>query len=265
MESAGSRLRKVRQEKGLSLEEVHRKTKIHLKILKAIEEDSLVSLNAVYAKGFLKIYCKFLGVDPKEFISESKEKEEAGDSKEAKESKIEPRRILKPQHPVGPTIKEVKIKLGFLIGRLPLGLKLKKIALTLFIILIALILFRLVNISLSKRQTLEEKKLSAAKVESKEQGSSQIHKIAPSEDIKLYIHAKEDCWIELRADGKLLFRRILKAGNSESWKAKERIEFSLGNAGVIDVEVNGKRMPALGRRGQVVKNIVITKEGLTVK
>jgi len=68
MESTGSRLKKLRQEKGLSLEEVHKKTKIRLNILKAIEEDNIIGLSPVYIKGFLKIYCKFLGTEPKEYI-----------------------------------------------------------------------------------------------------------------------------------------------------------------------------------------------------
>ena len=40
-DSAGEKIKSARLQKGLSLEEVHKKTKIHLNILKAIEEDSL--------------------------------------------------------------------------------------------------------------------------------------------------------------------------------------------------------------------------------
>ena len=58
MESPGARLKKIRLEKGISLEEVHKKTRIHLDLLKAIEEDSLINLSPVYTKGFLKIYCQ---------------------------------------------------------------------------------------------------------------------------------------------------------------------------------------------------------------
>ncbi|MBI3991561.1 MAG: helix-turn-helix domain-containing protein, partial [Candidatus Omnitrophica bacterium] len=73
MESTGTKLKNLRLQKGLSLEDVHKKTKIHLNILKAIEEDSLVNFSPVYIKGFLKIYCKSLGVDPRDCISDYKE------------------------------------------------------------------------------------------------------------------------------------------------------------------------------------------------
>ena len=98
--------------------------------------------------------------------------------------------------------------------------------------------------------------------------TSQVPAIAPKEIpsvIRLGAYAREDCWILLKADGRVVFQNILKKGRSENWQADQKIEFSLGNAGVVDLEVNGKRMPVLGRRGQVIKNIVITKEeGLRV-
>ena len=73
MQGCGVRLKKVRLERGISLEEAHKKTKIHLDILKALEEDSVVNLNPIYVKGFLKIYCNFLKVDPREYITDYKE------------------------------------------------------------------------------------------------------------------------------------------------------------------------------------------------
>jgi hypothetical protein len=93
--------------------------------------------------------------------------------------------------------------------------------------------------------------------------------IAPKREtiagIRLVIQAKENCWVRLTADGRVIFQNILRKGRSETWQAKDKIELSLGNAGVVVLEVNGKVMPSLGRKGQTIKNIVITaKEGLKV-
>jgi cytoskeletal protein RodZ len=41
IETAGARLKQLRLEKGISLEEVQKKTRIHLNVLRAIEGDSL--------------------------------------------------------------------------------------------------------------------------------------------------------------------------------------------------------------------------------
>ena len=73
MEPIGEKLKKARLEKGLTLEEVHRKTKIHLNVLKAIEEGSLVNFSPVYIKGFLKIYCKFLGIEYSDSLFDHKQ------------------------------------------------------------------------------------------------------------------------------------------------------------------------------------------------
>jgi hypothetical protein len=69
--------------------------------------------------------------------------------------------------------------------------------------------------------------------------------------------------MQVRVDGKVAFQNILKKSRAESWQAKERIVLSVANAGVVDLEVNGKLISNLGRRGQALKNITVTKEGLT--
>jgi hypothetical protein len=56
----------------------------------------------------------------------------------------------------------------------------------------------------------------------------------------------------------------LKKGRFENWYAKDKIELSLGNAAAVDLEVNGRPISNLGRKGQALKNIVITKEGLMI-
>src|SRR5512137_1102470 len=72
MSSIGARLKDIRLKKGLSLEEAHAKTKLNVTILKAIEENNLVQVSPVYIKGFIKIYCEFLGVDPLEYSPDSR-------------------------------------------------------------------------------------------------------------------------------------------------------------------------------------------------
>jgi cytoskeletal protein RodZ len=73
IELIGERLKKIRQEKGLTLEDLHKKTKVHLNILKAIEGEALTNLSPIYLKGFIKIYCKALGLEPKDYLPDYKE------------------------------------------------------------------------------------------------------------------------------------------------------------------------------------------------
>ena len=252
MESTGSRLKNLRLEKGISLQEVHKKTKLHLNILRAIEDDALVGFNPVYIKGFLKIYCKFLGVDPKDYIVDYKEPTVPVEL--AEQPKKESLGLKKPVSFIKTnsvkwvsSFKSINIKLVFL---------------AILIIFLAIGLFNLGKFISSKRGLRATGK---TKVMTRVGESASSRSKQAISAIMLGVRAKQDCWIELRADGRLMFRRTLKKGQFESWQAKDKIEFSLGNAGGIELELNGKAIPSIGRRGQVVRNITITKkEGLVI-
>lgn len=248
----GARLKKLRLEKGISLEEVQRKTKIHLNILKDIEEDALLNFNSVYIKGFLKIYCKFLNVDHKDYLSD----------------------YQPPQTPIylartvdSPPALWQRISLKPFMSKLK-NIKIKKALTGLLIFLIIIALFN-IGKGISSRPSRKHDKavLTARTAEDKKEGKVQAAKsydAAAIKEIRLSIFAMEDCFINLKSDGHAVFRGILAKGRSETWQAKDRIEFSLGNAGVAELEVNGKRISSLGRRGEAVKNISITREGLSI-
>lgn len=64
MKSVGSILRDTRQKKGILLEEVEKATKIRRKFLDAIERDDYSLIPSLaYAKGFVKNYSEYLGLD----------------------------------------------------------------------------------------------------------------------------------------------------------------------------------------------------------
>ncbi|KKU81103.1 MAG: Helix-turn-helix domain-containing protein [Candidatus Gottesmanbacteria bacterium GW2011_GWA1_47_8] len=64
MKTVGSIFREAREKKHLTLEHVERATKIRKKFLSDIERDDYENLpSAAYAKGFVKNYSDFLGLD----------------------------------------------------------------------------------------------------------------------------------------------------------------------------------------------------------
>jgi cytoskeletal protein RodZ len=69
MESLGKFLRKERETRNISLEEVSKFTKIKQHHLKAIEEGRPELLPpAPYVKGYLNVYAKYLTLDPKNIV-----------------------------------------------------------------------------------------------------------------------------------------------------------------------------------------------------
>lgn len=236
-ESRGERLKKIRKSKGLSLEQVHQGTKIHMGIIKDLEEDVLGGMAPAYIKGLLKIYCTFLGVDAKEFIEdydrpESNNKIEAADSSASAEQLP----LTKPKVNLSVIKKKINIK---------------PIVLIVFLLVLGIAAFKF-----GKNISTTTPKPNPEVVPAVSQPAPVVNRP------RLGVRAKEDCWLEVKCDGKTIFKGILKKGRSDFWEAEEKIEFTVGSAGVIEIEVNRRMLPTLGRRGQVIRNILVTKEGL---
>jgi len=277
MEKIGERIKKIRLEKGLSLEEVHRKTKIHLNVLKAIEEDALVNFSPIYIRGFIKIYCKFLGVDPKDFIADYKETKPspAMIASQARQQNPPANKQTKPAKPI--QLPSIKLNNPRVISTIKtIALVVIVLFLTIWSIKFTKFVFTKVGAMFTKHKQApiveiaqkQEKKPAAGKAQkNKTQAQPAVVKNKqPHEnvaEIRLSIRAKDDCWMQVKLDGKTVFQNILKKGRFENWKANDKIELSLGNAGVVELEVNGKLISSLGRRGQALKNILITKDGLS--
>ncbi len=69
METVGEFFRQVRETKGLTLDEVASKTRIHPDFLKALEEGNYAKLpDQVFAKGFVRSYARSLGLDEEDAV-----------------------------------------------------------------------------------------------------------------------------------------------------------------------------------------------------
>lgn len=227
MEAIGEKFKKIRLEKGLSLQDVQKKTKIHVNILEALEEGRLINKPPVYIQGFLKIYCKFLGVSPQDYIGDF----DKPDNKTAYLNVYQ-----KPILPK-PAVRLSGFRPHFKIIR---------------VIAAAVLLFMLGAGVVKLTKIYKKQKKNTPPILARQ--------ILPFETIRVGIRARENCWIKAKVDGKVVFADILKKGRFESWQGKEKIELSLGNAGGIDLQLNDKLISPLGRKGQAIKHLVVTKE-----
>ncbi len=266
MDKAGERLKKIRLDKGISLEDVARKTRVPLNILRLIEEDGFINLEPVYIKGFIKIYCNYLGVAPSDFITELKEPQvtmKLSDEEEKASTFLRPlpaRREF-PWRPVMAAAGVIAALVMLILIGQGIGRALRQRA------------DADAKPKVRAVKTVQQKKKAAdAPVQQKKpvpQAASVRRAAAGSakseqSGIRLGIHAADDCWMQVKIDGKTVFQSVLFRGRMESWTARDRIDLWLGSAGAVELEVNGSRIPSLGRKGQVLKNIVINKDGLKV-
>lgn len=264
MESSGARLKRIRLEKGLSLEDVQKKTKMHLNVLNAIEGDSISDLSPIYLRSFIKLYCNFLGVDPKDYLSEVKQasvvkpsvkQAPAKHADSGKESSI---------------LKNVSQTLGTL-GKNKANKKI--IIYVLSAIVLSIGLFncgKWITAKRSQKQVaapvVAERKTKPVKTTAVSAKATQEIKYQKEslQGIKLVIIARDNCFVSTKVDGRTVFQRILEKGRSKTWQANKKIELSLGNAGAVELQINGQRFPSLGKKNQALKGIVITGQGMNI-
>jgi len=241
-------LKQLRLEKKFSLEDVHKSTHIPIKILEAIEEERIPNISPVYLKGFIKLYCNFLGVDYRDYLDVFLGKE--------KNLKKEKSLFLE---------SDIKVKRGLdYIFRI----KNKKIFLSVFIMMIiaGLIFFKTKKLSLKKEPTKPEANLQKAALEKpplvEPQPQTKSHTV--NKILKVRLRAKEDCWVKASVDKKIVFQGILKKGRFESWEARQTVELSLGNAGGVELYVNESPFLNLGKSKQLIRKVLINHEGIQV-
>ncbi len=77
----------------------------------------------------------------------------------------------------------------------------------------------------------------------------------------LQIHARQDSWVSIIADGKSVMKGVLIASRDTSVRAKQKVTLTAGNAGGIEVSFNGKPQPSLGTTKEV-RTVTFTPEGM---
>lgn len=78
--------------------------------------------------------------------------------------------------------------------------------------------------------------------------------------LTLTIEAVEAGWIAARIDDTLTKEVFLEPGEKVSWVAGERFTLSLGNAGGVKIEFNGKPLKPFGPKGAVIKDISLSRD-----
>ena len=80
---------------------------------------------------------------------------------------------------------------------------------------------------------------------------------------RVTIKAAADCWIQVRAaDQSIVFSRVLKSGETYQVPAKAGLVLRTGNAGALEIAVDGKPAPSIGGLGMLRRNVALDPEAL---
>ncbi|MDP3786491.1 MAG: DUF4115 domain-containing protein [Candidatus Omnitrophota bacterium] len=234
MESIGTRLKQAREDKGISLEQAQKDTRIHNKILAALEDDRPAEAisGTVYIKSFIRKYADYLGLD-----GTSLAEEYHGERPRTREQ------IL--------IAAERSSSFKF---------PLKKAVTAVIVIAVLLAGIKLAIFAGSKIKEGLKSKPKAVKKAEVPKPKLQPAQIPKGENISLKIKAKSDVYLKIKADGSVIYDGILKKGAAETWEAKDSLDVSTSRAEAIAAELNSTALGVLGKG--VTKGILITRDGV---
>jgi cytoskeleton protein RodZ len=226
----GQALREARTKRGVDLTEVERATKIRAKFLEAMEEDRWDALPApVYARGFLDIYARYLGLDQQALLDQYRETVEGEGHEPIPESVIKPGTLRERHRPSG---RRGSIKWG------PVG---KVVAGVLAVAVIGLVIAGSIigSDNGGGNQSQHKGKTHATKTTATTTTST-----APAGQVSVELRATADVWVCLVDDSgnKLVNSETLTADESRGPFSASGFDVTFGN-GSIELTVNGQPSP----------------------
>jgi len=264
--SLGGHLRALREAKGSSLEDMARSTRVGIRHLEALEEERLTDLpSPVFVRGFIRAYCGFLREAPDEVLAHYEAL--AGERAAAQAANAPPR----PRTTWASSSVVVGLALLVILG--------------IALILINLTVKRTGGTSVAAPNSEVSAAmpapapapLAAAPAEApRSPTASPPPVVAPPASApavapvptpapavarsvpgphRLTIKAVDATWIRVQPDEGRATEELLPAGASREWSAERRFLVTIGNAGGVEVALNGRILSPLGPKGTVIQRL----------
>lgn len=264
----GLHLRALRETKGSSLEDMARSTRVGIRHLEALEEERLADLPApVFVRGFIRAYCGFLREAPDTALAQYEVL--AGERAAAQAVNAPPR----PRTTWAPSSVVVGLVLLVVLGTalIVVNLTVKRTGGT-------SVAAQKIDVSEpvqepapapapkgtgragTPRPTVPPAPRAATAPSSTPAAMpapTPVPAVAktPAGSQHLVIRAVDPTWIRVQPDEGRATEELLPAGASREWSAERRFLVTIGNAGGVEVALNGKVLPPLGPKGTVVHRL----------
>lgn len=80
------------------------------------------------------------------------------------------------------------------------------------------------------------------------------------EPLLLDLEAVELSWVVVQVDGGSPVEALMRPGERARWKATDQFAITLGNAGGVKAELNGKAQKPFGPSGKVVRDVILKRD-----
>jgi cytoskeleton protein RodZ len=267
--SFGEELRREREIRGISLKEIADATKISKRFLDAIERNDHKTLPApVFTRGFVREYARYLGLSTEDIVNRYNYAA-LGDDRIEKSAHLE--RLTHPDPE--PVVQPLRPKRGLP----PAFMRIDKSIFIILPIIAALVGISYWAIKHKQKLNAETPVVPAPPVSGATStgpggdtrapmvpATTTADPLVPADgSLRMVVEIVDDAYVDLEVDGKNVFKDVMKTGERHVFDAKEQLRFrTVGNAAGVSLTLNGVKLPALGRDGQVVKNRTFDHEYL---
>lgn len=240
MESVGEYLRREREAQSKTIDDVAKATKINGQILKDLEGDRFSALPAaVYVKGHLKTYARYLGLDEEEIVQ----------------------KYLRFTHQQEPDELDEwdAVELELHEQKQAAGRRLAWIGAAAAIVVVLVVLVVL----LGDRGTEPESMREQPAVVEEPQQAAESDSMIEWHKLELRTVARHRTWIKVSIDGTPVADFTLNAGEERLWEADEYFELDVGSGGGLELYLDGEFLGTAGTGRRLVEGLVVDENGMS--
>ena len=254
MSDVGRQLRKAREDKGLSLEQVQKAIRIKRVYLEAIEADRLDDLpGPVQARGFVRSYANHVGLDPDTLLGQldGVASQIVAPPPSSPQATIKPatdslRPAAAPRSNIAPPRAGPAPRIS-MESSLPLPLPI--------LIAGAIALFVIGGLLLIQAFRAEAPAPAPTLPASVPLSISQTAEVAPTAPpiarVTVTLTPSEHVWVRVTHDGLTAFEGFMEPGQPQSCEAAQQVIVETGNGAALTATVNGEDVGVLGPRNRV--------------
>ncbi len=252
-ENLFARLKRIRQEKQIDLNELSKTTRIQVKYLESIEQGTLGNIPEIYDRLFFQTYIQNVcpEIDPEALIEEFNTLRHGIKQPAATAHGYR-------RYEVQPEASGARHRMIYILSPIGLGL-----------LILIYMAFRSTAFNLpSDKQISEisvqdvEKSLRPKPVVSDSVNTDSTSGMGKLEKLQLRLVARDTTWLRSIADRSDTSEFLLKPGNSVKLSADSVFTFLVGNAAGVELFIGDSSVGVLGKKSQVIQSLTINRNGI---
>ena len=268
MASFGAQLKREREQRKVSLDDISVSTKIGTRFLRAIEENHFEQLpGGIFNKGFVRAYARHLGLDEEQTVADFLEATGAETSAKKPDTPVP---VIEPPEPSETAV-----------ANIPWG----GLAV---VLLVAALSIAIWSVYSRQAQSRPDNSTNTGSVSRAISEPAPVDRVKPAAtppqthspsnttllassaatppspgSFAVTIKARDDSWMSVTVDGTQLPGETLLASSEKSFQAHHLLVLKAGNVGAVEVYFNGSKLPPQGDEGEV-KTLSFDAHGLRV-